>query len=62
MARRKSKQTYNYECSLTGKQYTRGKKINNVENLVSVQAYYQLNPEEDDRPEKIKIKLLPKEE
>lgn len=51
MARKKFKQTYKYECSLTGEEFTTTEKAENPEELVSIQGYYELHPEKDDRPE-----------
>ena len=55
--RRKFEQTYTYECSITEKSYKLTRKAEKQEDLVSVDAYYELNPEEDDRPDVIKAKL-----
>jgi hypothetical protein len=58
MAKRKKFQTsYTYECSLTGESFKVTEKAPNPDELISVKAYYELNPEKDDRPEHIK-KLL----
>lgn len=58
MARRKSNVTYHkYECTITGESYKTTRKAPNPENLVSVNAYYELNPEKDDRPAVVKKKL-----
>jgi hypothetical protein len=56
MARRSYKKTYDYECSITGEQYTVTQKAKKPEELVSVQAWYDLNEDKDDRPEVEKIK------
>ena len=56
MAKKSYKKTYDYECSLTGESYTLTQKATNPDELVSVQAWYELNPEKDDRPEVEKIK------
>lgn len=55
--RRKEQRTYKYECSLTGETFSLTQKLNKVDELVSVEAYYQLNPEKDDRTVAIKKKL-----
>lgn len=55
--RRREKITYNYECSLTGEQFVTTAKAPNPKDLLSVKAYYEMNPEEDDRPAVIKKKL-----
>lgn len=58
MARRKKKlQIFKYECQMTGEIYKTTKKAQNPDDLVSVNAYYDMHPEEDDRPEDIKKEL-----
>lgn len=53
MARKKKKEIFRYDCTLTGETYKTTKKAKNPEELVSVAAYYELHPEKDDRPEHI---------
>ena len=55
--RRRKKKFYSYECSLTGKQFKRTREITKTDELVSVSAYYELQPENDDRPDHIKAKI-----
>jgi DNA-directed RNA polymerase subunit L len=55
--RQKEKKTYRYECTLTGEKYTLTEKITNTDELVSVAAYYEMHPDEDDRPMLVKKKL-----
>ena len=55
--REKAKRFYNYECSLTGDSFKLTEKVSNTEELISVNAYYELNPEDDDRPAIIRKKL-----
>ncbi len=55
--RRKEVKTYRYECTLTEEKYTVTEKAENPDDLVSVAAYYDMNPEKDDRPDFIKKKL-----
>lgn len=58
MARRKrEKKIYRYECAITGDTYKRTAEAPNPEDLMSVTAYYEMNPEKDDRPAVIKKKL-----
>lgn len=57
MAKRHEQKTYKYECSLTGKTYVTTKKAENPDELVSVEGYYELNPENDDRPAVVKKQL-----
>ena len=55
--RRKEKRTYKYQCTITGKDYIRTTKTDKTDDLVSIDAYYQLNPEKDDRTEVVKKRL-----
>lgn len=55
--RRKDKKIYKYECTLTGESYKVTEKAPNPDELVSVKAYYELNPDKDDRPLDIKKRL-----
>jgi hypothetical protein len=57
MKRRREKVTYNYECSLTQEQFVLTEKAQHPKELLSVKAYYEMNPEMDDRPAVIKKKL-----
>ncbi len=57
MKRRREKITYTYECSLTGEQYITTERAQHPKELVSVKAFYELNPDMDDRPAVIKKKL-----
>lgn len=52
--RRKEKRTYKYACNLTGEEFILTKKVDKPDNLMSVKAYYQMHPDEDDRPEDVK--------
>ena len=55
--RRKERITYRYECNLTGETYTVTKKADNPDDLMSVAAWYDMNPESDDRPDDVKKRL-----
>lgn len=57
MARKKNVQIYRYRCTITDEEYKTTEKADNPDDLISVQAYYEMNPEEDDRPEHIKKEL-----
>lgn len=57
MKRRREKITYNYECSLTGEQFVTTARAQHPKELLSVKAYYEMNPDMDDRPAIIKKKL-----
>jgi hypothetical protein len=54
---KKEKITYHYECSLTGEEFVMTTKAQNPKELMSIKAYYELHPENDDRPAVIKKKL-----
>lgn len=56
MAKKTHRQIFRYKCTMTEEEFKTTKKAKNPNDLVSVQAYYELNPEQDDRPEDIKIK------
>lgn len=55
--RRKEKRFYKYSCTITGESYKLTEHIENTDDLVSVEAYYQLHPDRDDRPLVIKKQL-----
>ena len=57
MKRRREKITYNYECSLTGEQFVTTERAPHPKELLSVKAFYEMNPDMDDRPAVIKKKL-----
>jgi hypothetical protein len=57
MKRRRERITYNYECSLTGEQFVTTEKAPHPKELLSVKAFYEMNPDMDDRPAVIKKKL-----
>ena len=57
MARRKAKRIFNYNCSLTEESFKTTREAPNPDELISVKAFYDLHPDEDDRPEHIKKKL-----
>jgi hypothetical protein len=42
---------------MTDEEYKTTRKISNPDDLISVQSFYELNPEMDDRPEHIKKEL-----
>lgn len=54
MAKKKFQKTYHYECSLTGEEFTTTQKAENPDELISVAGWYEMNPENDDRPEHVK--------
>lgn len=62
MARKRYEKIYNYSCTLTGEEFKVTKETKNTDDLISVKAYYDMNPEKDDRPEHVKIQLESSEE
>ncbi|MBL7665671.1 MAG: hypothetical protein JNM93_11110 [Bacteriovoracaceae bacterium] len=58
MARNRNfKKIYNYDCTITGQSFKVTAEAKNPGELTTVNAYYQLNPEKDDRPLVIKKQL-----
>lgn len=55
--KKKNKFFYTYKCSLTGESYKVAEKASKPQDLMSLEAYYQLHPEEDDRPASVKQKV-----
>lgn len=53
----KEKTIHKYDCTITGKSFKRTEKAEHPDELISVEAYYQLNADKDDRPAVIKKKL-----
>lgn len=51
------KKIYTYECTLTGEEYRVTAEAPNKNDLVSVNAYYQMHPDDDDRPAVVKKRL-----
>ena len=62
MARKKQKRIYTYKCSLTEETFKTTREAPHPDELISIKAYYDLNPDKDDRPEHIKAKLKAEEE
>lgn len=54
MIRKKSKNFHRYECTITGENFRRTTPAPHPQELVSVKAFYELNPDKDDRPDYIK--------
>ncbi|MCF8058515.1 MAG: hypothetical protein K9K67_04410 [Bacteriovoracaceae bacterium] len=57
MARKKHVQIYRYNCTMTDEEFKTTAKAENPDDLISVSAYYEMNPDKDDRPEHIKQEL-----
>ena len=54
MRRKKFVQVYHYKCTITEQEFKTSREAPNPDDLISVKAWYDLYPEEDDRPENIK--------
>ncbi len=57
MSRKKLKEIYRYKCTLSGREYKTTRKAKNPDDLMSVSAWYEMNQEHDDRPERIKLEV-----
>lgn len=62
MARKKFKKIFRYSCTLTGEEFKVTAEAKNPDDLMSVKAFYEMNPERDDRPEHIKVQLEQEEQ
>ncbi|MBT6326059.1 MAG: hypothetical protein HOJ35_08815 [Bdellovibrionales bacterium] len=51
---KKRKRTYNYKCTISSESFKTTKEAEHPDELVSVRAFYEMYPEEDDRPEVVK--------
>ena len=62
MSKKKIKKIYKYECNVTGDQFKTTAEAPSPGDLTTVSAYYQMNPELDDRPLEIKVKIKNEED
>lgn len=62
MSKKKIKKIYKYECTITGESFKTTEEAENPNELMTVAAYYQMHPENDDRPAEIKLKIKNTEE
>ena len=62
MSKKKLKKIYKYECTITGETFKTTAEAKNPGELTTVSAYYQMNPELDDRPLEIKVKVKNEED
>ena len=51
MAYKKHREFYKYHCTITNEAFTLTRKAEHPDELVSVAAWYELNPQHDDRPQ-----------
>ena len=58
MSRKKrNKKLYFYNCTLTEERFKTTQEAPNPDELLSVNSFYEMNPEMDDRPENIKLEM-----
>jgi hypothetical protein len=62
MSKKKIKKIYKYECNVTGEAFKTTSEAPHPGDLTTVSAYYQMNPEMDDRPLEIKVKIKNEED
>lgn len=62
MSKKKIKKIYKYECNVTGEVFKTTAEARSPGDLTTVSAFYQMNPELDDRPVEIKLKVKNEEE
>jgi hypothetical protein len=61
-SKKKIKKVYKYDCTITGESFKTTEEAPNPNDLMTVQAFYQMHPEKDDRPAEIKLKIKNLEE
>ena len=54
MIKKRQKQQYFYRCGVTDKQFKMTREALRPDDLISIEAYYEMHPEEDDRPKHMK--------
>lgn len=57
MRRKKAQRIHEYTCTITGEVFKTTREAKSPGELISVKAYYELHPENDDRPEIIRKEL-----
>lgn len=62
MSKKKIKKIYRYECTITGEAFKTTAEAKHPGELTTVNAYYQMHPEHDDRPLEVKLKVKVQEE
>lgn len=62
MSKKKIKKIYKYECNVTGEAFKTTAEAPSPGDLTTVSAFYQMNPELDDRPLEIKVKIKNEED
>lgn len=62
MSKKKIKKIYKYECNVSGELFKTTSEAPSPGDLTTVSAFYQMNPELDDRPLEIKVKIKNEED
>ena len=55
--KKRNKKLYFYNCTLTEERFKTTQEAPNPDELLSVNSFYEMNPEMDDRPENIKLEV-----
>ena len=55
--KKRNKKLYFYNCTLTEERFKTTQEAPNPDELLSVNSFYEMNPEMDDRPENIKLEM-----
>jgi hypothetical protein len=55
--KKRNKKFYFYNCTITDERFKTSEQAPNPDELHSIGAYYEMNPEVDDRPEHIKLEM-----
>lgn len=62
MSKKKIKKIYKYECNVTNEMFKTTSEAPSPGDLSTVSAFYQMNPDQDDRPLEIKVKIKNEED
>jgi hypothetical protein len=55
--KKRNKKFYFYNCTITDERFKTTEQAPNPDELLSVNAFYEMNAEMDDRPEHIKLEM-----
>ena len=60
--KKKNKKLFFYNCTLTEERFKTTKEAPNPDELLSIKAFYEMNPDMDDRPENVRLEIEKLEE
>ena len=60
--KKKNKKLFFYNCTLTEERFKTTKEAPNPDELLSIKAFYEMNPDIDDRPENVRLEIEKLEE